>query len=122
LDLPAAVVAFELELAPLRRPVPKAVVPSRFPSIQRDIAVVVDEGVAAAEVLAVIRDSAGGLLEDLQVFDVYRGKGIEAGRKSIAMSLILQDSSRTLTDEETETVMTRVLGALSSRLGAHLRT
>jgi phenylalanyl-tRNA synthetase beta chain len=122
LDLPTSVVAFELELAPLRRPVPKAAVPSRFPAIQRDIAVVVDEGVTAAEVLAVIRDSAGALLEDLQVFDVYRGKGIEAGRKSLAMSLILQDSSRTLTDEETETVMTRVLGALSSRLGAQLRT
>lgn len=122
LELPEAAFAFEIEVAGLSRAVPKAQVPSRFPAIQRDLAVVVTAETPAERVVEVARQAAGEGLADLVIFDVYRGKGIEAGRKSLAMSLILQDSSRTLTDEETETVVARVVRALADQLGAHLRT
>ncbi|MND06738.1 Phenylalanine--tRNA ligase beta subunit [compost metagenome] len=61
------------------------------------------------------------MLASVEVFDVYRGKGIDSGRKSVAMTLILLDSSRTLTDEDTEKVISRVAGELASRWGAVLR-
>jgi phenylalanyl-tRNA synthetase beta chain len=94
---------------------------SRFPSIRRDLAVVVDEAVPAADVEAVVRQAAGEQLQELVIFDVYQGKGIETGRKSIAFGLILQDSSRTLTDQEVEAVVGRVTTRLDEKVGATLR-
>jgi len=94
---------------------------SRFPSIRRDLAIVVDEAVLAADVEAVVREAAGQPLQELVIFDVYQGKGIETGRKSIAFGLILQDSSRTLTDQDVETVVGRVTARLGEEVGATLR-
>jgi phenylalanyl-tRNA synthetase beta chain len=94
---------------------------SRFPSIRRDLAVVVDAEVEADVLRAEVEALAGELLKEMVVFDFYQGKGIESGRKSIAFGLILQDSSRTLTDEDVETVEARVKGGLRERLGATLR-
>ena len=94
---------------------------SRYPSIRRDLAVVVDESVSVDRVCAVVRDAAGDLLQELVIFDVYQGKGIETGRKSIAFGLILQDSSRTLTDKDTESLVARVTQCLGDTIGATLR-
>ncbi len=94
---------------------------SRFPSIRRDIAIVVDEEVSYREIQNVIRESAAKLLQEIILFDVYQGKGIETGRKSIALGLILQDSSRTLTDDEVEVVQNSVTSALKDKFGANLR-
>ena len=94
---------------------------SRFPSIRRDLAVVVDAEVPADVLRSAVEGLAGDLLREMVIFDFYQGKGIESGRKSIAFGLILQDSSRTLTDEDVETVVTRVTGGLRERLGATLR-
>jgi phenylalanyl-tRNA synthetase beta chain len=94
---------------------------SRFPSVRRDLAVVVDESVPLAVLQENVTVSASGLLSELRVFDVYRGPGVENGRKSIALGLILQDSSRTLTDVEADAVVAAVVARLRDVLSATIR-
>ena len=78
---------------------------SRFPQVRRDLAVVVDEAVTLSTLTERVTFSASSLLRDLRVFDVYRGPGVEKGRKSVALGLIFQDISRTLTDDDVERLM-----------------
>jgi phenylalanyl-tRNA synthetase beta chain len=94
---------------------------SKFPSVRRDLAIVVDESVPLAVLQENVTVSASGLLSELRVFDVYRGPGIETGRKSIALGLILQDSSRTLTDVDADAVVTAVIARLRDELSATIR-
>jgi phenylalanyl-tRNA synthetase beta chain len=94
---------------------------SKFPTIRRDLAIVIDESVPLAVLQENVTVSASGLLSELRVFDVYRGPGIESGRKSIALGLILQDSSRTLTDVDADAVMTSVVARLRDELSATIR-
>ena len=91
---------------------------SRYPSIRRDLAIVVDEQIEVQAVVDVVSKTAGALLQDLVIFDIYRGQGIESGRKSIAFGLILQDSSRTLIEEDIETAVGRVTDQLGKVIGA----
>jgi phenylalanyl-tRNA synthetase beta chain len=94
---------------------------SKFPSVRRDLAIVLDENVPLAVLQENVSVSASGLLSELRVFDVYRGPGIESGRKSIALGLILQDSSRTLTDVDADAVVTAVVARLRDELSATIR-
>jgi phenylalanyl-tRNA synthetase beta chain len=94
---------------------------SRFPSVRRDLAVVVDESVPLALLQENVTVSASGLLSELRVFDVYRGPGVDFGRKSIALGLILQDSSRTLTDVDADAVVASVVTRLRDVLTATIR-
>jgi phenylalanyl-tRNA synthetase beta chain len=94
---------------------------SKFPSVRRDLAVVVDEGVSLAKLRENVTVSASGLLTELRIFDVYRGPGIDSGRKSVALGLILQDSSRTLTDMDADAVVTAVMARLRDVLSATIR-
>jgi phenylalanyl-tRNA synthetase beta chain len=94
---------------------------SKFPSVRRDLAIVVDESVPLAVLQENVTVSASGLLSELRVFDVYRGPSIESGRKSIALGLILQDSSRTLTDVDADAVVTTVAARLRDVLRATIR-
>jgi phenylalanyl-tRNA synthetase beta chain len=94
---------------------------SKFPSVRRDLAVVVDESVPLAVLRENVTVSASGLLSELRVFDVYRGPGIDSGRKSIALGLILQDSSRTLTDVDADAVVAAVVARLRDVLSATIR-
>jgi phenylalanyl-tRNA synthetase beta chain len=94
---------------------------SRFPSVRRDLAVVVDESVTLAVLLENVSVSASDLLSELRVFDVYRGPGVDSGRKSIALGLILQDSSRTLTDVDADAVVNAVVARLRDVLSATIR-
>ncbi|HEY0747853.1 MAG TPA: phenylalanine--tRNA ligase subunit beta [Steroidobacteraceae bacterium] len=94
---------------------------SKFPSVRRDLAVVVDESVPLAVLQENVTVSASGLLSELRVFDVYRGPSIETGRKSVALGLILQDSSRTLTDVDADAVVTAVATRLRDVLSATIR-
>jgi phenylalanyl-tRNA synthetase beta chain len=94
---------------------------SKFPSVRRDLAIVVDESVPLAVLQENVTVSASGLLSELRVFDVYRGPNIETGRKSIALGLILQDSSRTLTDIDADAVVTAVAARLRDVLSATIR-
>lgn len=122
LDLVSAPVLFELDVAlALAVSYPDFVAPSRFPSVRRDLAVVVDEAVSYATLQAEVYRSAGTLLQELTVFDVYRGAGVEDGRKSVALGLILQNKDRTLTDPEIEQVMQGVRARLEEQVGARVR-
>ncbi|WP_138494114.1 phenylalanine--tRNA ligase subunit beta [Paenibacillus pinistramenti] len=93
----------------------------RFPSVQRDIAVVVANEVTAASLIKAIEDSAGELLEKVQVFDVFTGSKLGEGKKSIALSLVYRHMERTLTDEEITEVHGRAVAALEQTFGAELR-
>ena len=92
-----------------------------FPAVRQDIAVIVDESVAAAELLAVIRDAGGELLAGAEVFDVYRGAQVGEGRQSVAVHLAFQAPDRTLTDADADAARGRIVDALRERLGAELR-
>lgn len=94
---------------------------SKFPSVRRDMAVVVDEGVPLAVLQENVTVSASGLLSELRIFDVYRGPGVDSGRKSVALGLILQDSSRTLTDVDADSVVAAVAARLRKVLSATIR-
>jgi phenylalanyl-tRNA synthetase beta chain len=94
---------------------------SRFPAVRRDLAVVVKESVTVEQLLDTVRRSAGALLTDLVVFDIYRGRGIDDGFKSVAIGLNLQDLSRTLTDEDTDAVVARVVADLGREHSAAIR-
>jgi phenylalanyl-tRNA synthetase beta chain len=94
---------------------------SKFPSVRRDLAIVIDESVPLAVLRENVTVSASGLLSELRVFDIYRGPGVETGRKSIALGLILQDSSRTLTDVDADSVVTSVVTRLRDVLSASIR-
>ncbi|HEX2791280.1 MAG TPA: phenylalanine--tRNA ligase subunit beta [Steroidobacteraceae bacterium] len=94
---------------------------SRFPQIRRDISFTVPIDVAFATLSERVSVAAGSLLKQLSAFDVYQGKGVELGRKSIALGLILQDLSRTLTDDDADRVVQAVLQDLRSHLDARIR-
>ena len=94
---------------------------SRFPQVRRDLAVVIDEEVTLSSLAERVTLAASSLLRDLRVFDVYRGPGLEPGRKSVALGLIFQDISRTLTDEDIERLMASVVADLREKLNARIR-
>ncbi|HEX5229031.1 MAG TPA: hypothetical protein VFW44_15040, partial [Bryobacteraceae bacterium] len=94
---------------------------SRYPQIRRDISLTVPIETAFASISERVSVAAGSLLKQLIAFDVYRGKGVELGRKSIALGLILQDLSRTLTDEDADRVIAAVLQELRTHLDARIR-
>ncbi|MCZ6912917.1 MAG: phenylalanine--tRNA ligase subunit beta [Proteobacteria bacterium] len=94
---------------------------SRYPSIRRDISILVAESVSVAEIQATVRQAAGELLSDLLIFDIYRGTGVDSGLKSVALGLILQDYSRTLTDTDGDAVVQAVVGQLHKSHQANLR-
>lgn len=122
LDLDHEVLVAEVDLDALRTArVPVARTLSRFPSVRRDIAVVVDAGIAWSALAAVAREALGGLLEDLVVFDEFRGGALRDGAKSVAMGLILRDPSRTLVDEDADRAVAAVVRELNARYGAELR-
>ncbi len=94
---------------------------SKFPSIRRDIAVVVDEKIPLKQLKDVVKNAATDLLDNFQLFDVYQGKGIDSGRKSVAFGLTFQERSRTLEEADVEEAMAPILTALTDQLGATLR-
>ena len=93
----------------------------KYPAVSRDIAVICDEALTVAELSACISKAGGKLLREVRLFDIYRGKGIEEGKKSTAFSLTLRADDRTLTDADSDGVIAAVLNALETKLGAKLR-
>ena len=94
---------------------------SRFPEVRRDIAVIVDQGVTAAELRQCITTGATDTLQNLKLFDVYQGKGIDPNRKSLAIGLTFQHASRTLTDDEINNSVDKIVTSLEAQFGASLR-
>jgi len=122
LDLGRSVYAFEMDLASITRSsIPAFKGPSRFPSIRRDLAVVVDVAVTAESVRNCVAQAGGELVREVSHFDVYTGQGIDPSRKSLAIGLILQADSRTLTDSEVESVVQGIVARLEGELKATLR-
>ena len=101
--------------------VPTTAAISKFPAIRRDIAIIVDDQISASEVVTAVRSTAPGLIRNVVIFDIYRGDGIEAGRKSIALGLILQETSRTLTDEDADSAKDAAVRKLEQEFAARLR-
>lgn len=94
----------------------------RYPVVKRDIAVIVDEGVCADDVArAILSAETGVIIEDIYLFDVYRGKGVPDGKKSMAYSFLLRSPDHTLVDEEITAAVASILESLNARLGAKLR-
>ncbi|MDR9767279.1 phenylalanine--tRNA ligase subunit beta [Shewanella baltica] len=115
-------IVFELELdALLHTSLPLAQAVSKFPANRRDIAVVVDESVSAGDVMKLIRKVGENQLVGINLFDVYLGKGVEPGKKSLAIALTLQDTTRTLEEKEIAETVGSVVSALKSEFNASLR-
>ncbi|MGI1944685.1 phenylalanine--tRNA ligase subunit beta [Shewanella glacialipiscicola] len=115
-------IVFELELdALLHTSLPLAQAVSKFPANRRDIAVVVDESVSAGDVMKLIRKVGENQLVGINLFDVYLGKGVEPGKKSLAIALTLQDTTRTLEEKEIAETVASVVSALKSEFNASLR-
>jgi phenylalanyl-tRNA synthetase beta chain len=123
LDLEGEVLAFELDVEPLvARSLPRASEISRFPSVRRDLALVVPEATPWSALKSCLERSLAGRLQEVLLFDEYRGPGLETGTKSLAMGLILQEVSRTLTDSEADCVVAEALEALGRECGARIRS
>ncbi len=122
LDIDEPVFLFDFDREALRqRELPAFRPLSRYPAMRRDLAIVVDENVSFREISQSIGALGLDIVSGFEIFDVYKGKGVASGRKSIALSLILQDLSRTLEDEDVERAVTMVLQKLESDVGASLR-
>ncbi|MCP5151880.1 MAG: phenylalanine--tRNA ligase subunit beta, partial [Chromatiales bacterium] len=120
--LPGPVFVFELDLDAVRASAtPRHTPVSRYPAVRRDLALVVDEAVSAAAVQACIAQAGLAVLKKFEFFDVYRGEGIDSGRKSLALGLTFQDASRTLGDADVDTCIETIVGRLRDELGADLR-
>ncbi|MDP2168353.1 MAG: phenylalanine--tRNA ligase subunit beta, partial [Thermodesulfovibrionales bacterium] len=120
----ADIMVFELDMDRLLLSVPAS--PSfepipRFPCVERDIAIVVDEGMKADEIIGLIKAYPSVFIEDASVFDYYKGANIPEGKKSLAFSVRYRSKDRTLTDEEVETVHNGLLSHLTEKAGGEIR-
>jgi phenylalanyl-tRNA synthetase beta chain len=127
LDLTGPVIAFELDLDAIPEPRKKAgrskgaLKLSDLMPVERDFAFVVDRNVAAANILKAARNADKALISDVAVFDLFEGKGVEPGKKSIAIRVTLQPTQKTLTDDEIEKVSISIVGAVTKATGGTLR-
>jgi phenylalanyl-tRNA synthetase beta chain len=123
-DIEAPAFVLELDLSPLLERAPEhhqtEEIPA-FPPSLRDIAVVVDQGIAAADILSVVRGTGDKLLASAELFDIYTGKPIPEGKKSVAVTLTFQSSEGTLTDKKTQKAVDKILQQLQKSCGAELR-
>jgi len=122
LDIDQRVYVFELkQSAIVNNNVPAFSPLSRFPEVRRDLAILVDEALPVADILSVIKASSSDLVKETQIFDIYQGKGVAEGTKSVAFGLILQEFSRTLTDTEVDTEIGNIVSTLNQQFAATLR-
>jgi phenylalanyl-tRNA synthetase beta chain len=105
----------------LNKQIPKFKPLSKYPSVRRDLALIVKEEIAVNEIINCIKGCAEPTLQDIVIFDIYRGKGVEEGSKSVALSINIQDFSQTLTDSEIDAIFSRLLETLTTQISAKLR-
>jgi phenylalanyl-tRNA synthetase beta chain len=121
-DLPAAPVLFELDSQVLvQRSLPRHAALSRFPQVRRDLAFVLDAHTPAGELLAALREVAADWVRSIDVFDDYRGKGVTENQKSLAIRVVMQDTERTLTDQEVDEAVQKLVSAALRQCNASLR-
>jgi phenylalanyl-tRNA synthetase beta chain len=122
-ELPSAPVVFELLAAPLLEgPGPRFQGVSRMPAVRRDYAFLVADSTPSGAIVEAVRKRVPAFVREVQVFDQYRGKGVEPGKKSLALRIVMQDTDRTLTDSEVEGVMTSVREQINEEFQAQPRT
>ncbi|MDD7631069.1 MAG: phenylalanine--tRNA ligase subunit beta [Parabacteroides sp.] len=125
LDIDTEVYYAELSWTQLMKEIKKSKVSfselSKFPAVKRDLALLLDKGVQFAEIVKIARESERKLLKDVELFDVYEGKNLPAGKKSYAVSFYLQDEAKTLNDKQIESIMKKIQSGLEQKLGAQLR-
>jgi len=122
LSIPAHTFVFEIALEPLQEGTISHFEPlSKYPALRRDLAFIVDEKVAANELITAIRRTAPPFMRNLKLFDLYQGEHIDSGRKSLALGLTLQEETRTLTDSEVEDAIELIVTHLREEFGATLR-
>jgi phenylalanyl-tRNA synthetase beta chain len=123
LDLKTAPFLFELQLDAVKSAIlPSVQTLSRYPEVSRDLAIVIADSVSADAILALIRDEGGEFLTNLRIFDVYQGDAVTKGKKSIALGLTWQHPSRTLSDEDINTIIGSCVNALYDKFNAKLRS
>jgi phenylalanyl-tRNA synthetase beta chain len=123
LGLARSVVLFELNVdVLLARTPPKASEISKFPPIRRDIAVLVPRDVSVQAMLDSMQSEKLSIISELALFDVYQGKGVESGKKSLAFRMLLQDTEKTLTDAQADQVVAKLISVLENKFGARLRS
>ncbi|MBI4290773.1 MAG: phenylalanine--tRNA ligase subunit beta [Betaproteobacteria bacterium] len=121
-ELPAAPVLFELDAAPLmQRPLPEYTEVSKFPPVIRDVALVVPESAPVQALLDEFEHVRSAAVREIRLFDIYRGKGVGLGQKSLAFRVVMQDTAKTLTDAEADAAVARLTEILVSKYGAKLR-
>jgi phenylalanyl-tRNA synthetase beta chain len=123
LDLGSAPMLFEIDarvLLKVRLPAPEAV--PELPHSRRDLALTVAEAISADQLISAVRDVGGPLLRSVTIFDVYRGAGLPPGNKSVALGLIFQDRSRTLSIQEIDAAVGEIAVNVSTKLGASVRS
>ncbi|HVF63178.1 MAG TPA: phenylalanine--tRNA ligase subunit beta [Casimicrobiaceae bacterium] len=122
-ELPRAPVVFELDLeAAMQRDAATVRRLSRQPVVRRDLAVLVDDSLAVASLTSALSQASLPFVQSIAVFDVYRGRGLPPGRKSVAILVLMQDTARTLTDADIDATMAHVVALLDQRFDATLRT
>lgn len=122
LKITGNVVLFELDLTKIEQKIlPQYQGVSKYPQIRRDLAIVVDEMVTFQQAYDIVSNSAGKLLVDVDIFDIYRGEGIAADKKSMAVKMVLQHTERTLVDDEVAQLIDNVVLGLKTSLKAELR-
>jgi phenylalanyl-tRNA synthetase beta chain len=122
-ELASPPVVFEILAEPLLEgAAPRFAGLSRMPVLRRDYAFTVGEEVPAAGLLAALRGRLPAFVREVEVFDQYRGKGVEPGKKSLALRIVMQDTDRTLTDSEVEEVMASIREQLNQEFKAQPRT
>jgi phenylalanyl-tRNA synthetase beta chain len=120
-DMPQPGVWFDIEYDALSRmSVPRICEIAKFLPVRRDLALVVDEAVAVQTLIQAMQDASAPYVQEIEVFDVYRGKGLEPGKKSLAFRVLLQDTQKTLTDSEIESSISKLVGVMNEH-GAQLR-
>jgi len=121
-DIESPVYVFEIELKGLsKRSLPKFTPLSRYPAIRRDLAILVKESVTSSQIIDLIGQTAKNWLNSIVIFDIYRGKGVEDGYKSVALGVVLQHPERTFKEAEINKTMGRIVSALTEKLDAVLR-
>jgi len=103
------------------RRLPAASALSKFPEVSRDLAILIDSNYSSSDILANVRESAGEHLTDLRIFDVYQGDAVEKGKKSIALGLTWQHPSRTLSEDDINTIISKCVNGLHHKFNANLR-
>lgn len=122
-ELPQPVVVFELDATLLQAvPVPHPGQPSRFPSVVRDLAVLVDAERPVQALLDALSAEKPAIVRSVRLFDLYQGKNLPAGRKSLAFRIVMQDTEKTLTDAEADSAIAQMIELLGQRFGATLRS